>query len=361
MKKNVLHTIETRGPGGAEYVMLGLADLLNSHNYTNYGFFIKDGWIKNTFIERGYHTESHISSNNVFTIFFILIKLLRIIKRSDISVIHSHEFFMSFSASIVSCLFGVRSVCTFHGMSYHCDNWKRRLIMRFISRYSSLTVVSSEIKDKLITQASISPERIRIIENGIYIYDDVVQGGLKRELGLDSNDVLIGSVGRLNKIKGHRYFIDAAVLLVKKYSNVYFYVAGEGPARPELECLITEETLVGRFSLLGAREDIGNILASTDIFVLPSLSEGTSLALLEAMSFGVQIVATKVGNNANLVEKFPSGHLVDPEDSGQICSNIASIVDTKCYVKKDQDMIAHVRKFYSIERMLNEYISQYSI
>ncbi len=354
---NILHTIETRGPGGAEILVLNIAKYLASRNCRNFGCFIKDGWIKDEFSQNHFKIFFH-PLNTAIDIWFVF-KLIRFIKQNRINLIHAHEFTMSFYASIISLITGIGAICTFHGKNYHSDKFRRRLIMTFIANASKIVAVSQDVKSLICNKAYVDDKKIVVIENGIIIPEESNEGSLKKELNLSDDCILIGSIGRLHKVKGHSYLVKAAVELVKKFNNIYFIIAGDGPEKESLKNEITESGLDKKFLLLGTRNDINNILSSIDIFVLPSLSEGTSLALLEAMSHGLPIIATKVGNNANLLRNKNSGILIKPQSSVEIADNLSFIINTKAYKNIFNNNIQFVRNYYSFDIMIEKYISLY--
>jgi glycosyltransferase involved in cell wall biosynthesis len=351
---NILHTIETRGPGGAEVLVFDIAKYLAAGNCCNFGYFIKKGWLQDRFKAEGYETTYHPLKTGLDI--RLLYDLIGTIKKRRIDVIHAHEFTMSFYSCIAASFTGANVICTFHGMNYHSDNFRRQLMMKFIANTSSCVTVSEKVKNHICNHAKINAHKIVVIENGIKIPTEFSMGSLKKELRLPSDCILAGSVGRLHEIKGHQYFVNAAAELVKKYRNIYFTIAGDGAERESLFSKINESGLSDRFFLLGTRTDIQNILSSIDIFVLPSLSEGTSLALLEAMSYGLPIVATNVGNNGKLVKNEKNGFLIAPQSPGEISRSISRIIENAMFEIFRIENKQLVRESYSLDKMMQNYL-----
>jgi glycosyltransferase involved in cell wall biosynthesis len=135
--------------------------------------------------------------------------------------------------------------------------------------------------------------------------------------------VRIGAVANLRPVKGLDLLVRAAAEVLKTFPHVEFEVAGEGEQRAELERLIAELKLGGHFKLCGAVADVPAFLASLDIAVLSSRSEGMSNALLEYMAAGRAIVATRVGANSRLVREGQDGLLVAAEDPAALAAAIA--------------------------------------
>lgn len=355
---NILHTIETRGPGGAEILLFSMAEYLKEKKFSNYGLFIKEGWMLTKFNDAGFKTVYKPLNKGIDIPF--LINFVKIIKKLRIDIIHSHEFTMSFYSSIVSLLTSVKAISTFHGMNYHCDNKRRQWMMKFIANISNIVTVSDDVKNRICTNTGIDADKIIVIENGIEFPSNTIQGNLKAELGLPKNSVLVGSVGRLHEIKGYKHLVRAAKILTEKNSNIFFVIAGDGVEKESTSRQIIESGLSSRFYLLGTRNDVPNILSSLDIFVLPSLSEGTSLALLEAMSYGLPIIATDVGNNSKLIPNEKHGFLVKPKNPEEISHCVRKIIDNNLFKSFHFENRRLIKDFYSFEKMMKKYLAIYS-
>jgi len=355
---NILYTIETRGPGGAEILLFSMAKYCKDNGFSNHGYFIKEGWIKKKFNNAGFKTIYHPLKKGIDL--FFLIHFIKIIKKYQIDVIHSHEFAMSFYSSIASLLTGVKVISTFHGMNYHCDTKRRQWMMKFIAQISNIVAVSEDVRTLISSRAGINKKNILLIENGIKSSADIAKGGLKDELNLPEDCILVGTVGRLHKIKGHKYLVKAAKNLVDKNDNIYFIIAGDGAEKESIFRLIIQLGLSKRFFLIGARNDIPNLLSSLDIFILPSLSEGTSLALLEAMSYGLPIIATKVGNNPNLIKNSKHGFLIRTQHPDDIADCVQEIIDKNMFFMFSSANKKLVKEFYSFEKMMGKYLEIYS-
>jgi glycosyltransferase involved in cell wall biosynthesis len=138
----------------------------------------------------------------------------------------------------------------------------------------------------------------------------------------------VGTVGRLDPIKGHRYFLDAAAEVVKASPRCHFVLVGDGSGAEgdTLRLRASRLGLDGRVHFLGARDDVATLLREVDIFVLPSLSEGMSNALLEAMATGLPCVATRVGGNSEVIGSPSVGVLVPAGDPQALSSELVSLV-----------------------------------
>ena len=150
---------------------------------------------------------------------------------------------------------------------------------------------------------------------------------LRRELGLDPHDFVIGAVGRLMPVKGVEIFLQAARMLKDRGRSAKFLVAGDGPLASALQSLAREIGLADDVRFLGHRKDSHDILGLLDLFVLPSLSEGIPLVLLEALALSRPVVATNVGGIPEVVEDGRSGVLVPAGRPDELARGCLTVMD----------------------------------
>jgi glycosyltransferase involved in cell wall biosynthesis len=202
------------------------------------------------------------------------------------------------------------------------DRWLGRLCNRFVTR----TVVNCEAaRQAVLRDEAPDPHTVVVLENGVdlelFVGIPEVQGpsGLSRRQR-------VGVVANLRRVKGLDVFVQAAARLAGDFPNVTFHIAGEGEERSGLEQQIRELDLAGRVELCGRLRDIPGFLASLDVAVLPSRSEGMSNALLEYMAAARPIVATAVGAAPQLLVHGWHGLLVAPEDPTRLASGILHLL-----------------------------------
>lgn len=174
------------------------------------------------------------------------------------------------------------------------------------------------------------PEKISIINNGIDLSHfqphDKSEG--RKKLNLDNSERILLSVGSLNKNKAHALLINAFAEMTKTNSLWSLYIVGEGEERMNLEKQILDLELGQKVRLLGFQDHNSLLqwLNSADIFVLPSLSEGTPNALLEAMSCGLPVVASKVGGIPDLVQHEKEGLLFEPGSKDDLKEKLERLI-----------------------------------
>lgn len=218
-----------------------------------------------------------------------------------------------------------------------------------------IVVVSKIIEEEL--QKYISSEKIVFISNGIDLSNfgsvsDRNSKGIRDELGINKNGLLVGVVGNIVKEKGYDILIEAAKLLREKIPNLHFIIAGSESDRDVsnfLKDMILEYRLSNSFHLLGYREDIPLLLKSIDLYVNSSLTEAAPLSVIEAMAARKPVIATQCGGIADLVVNGETGYLVEPSDPKQLANAIAELLKNK----KQADLFAkegvkRARKFFDI-------------
>ncbi|MGI0024406.1 MAG: glycosyltransferase, partial [Nitrososphaera sp.] len=294
--KNVLHLIETSGPGGAEKVLISLAETLDKNRYTSLVCLLKDGWLKAQLQRRG--IETIVSPQHHSLDFHWLSRLARLLRDRPIHVIHAHEFAMNVYGSLLSRMTGIPIVATVHGKNYYWVKWRRRLAYQFVARQSVMVAVSEHLKRFLMQRVAIDPDKIRIVHNGIDLrrYSESDRPNtIWKDLQISGNRPVIGTVGNLYAVKGQTYLLRACVAVAKAFPNFVLLVAGRGEQLGVLEEEARDLGICGNVRFLGFCEDVPSLLQALDVFVLPSLSEGLPLSILEAMAFGKSVVASIVG------------------------------------------------------------------
>ena len=207
--------------------------------------------------------------------------------------------------------------------------WLRRGFRPLIHRYVPL---SRDLEDYLRGPVGVPESRICLICNGVDTQRfrpattraGVLPSGFARE-----DSLVIGTVGRLEAVKDQLTLVKAFVELVRSLpegERLRLVLVGEGSLRAAIEALLTEAGLTRQVWLAGARDDVPALMAALDLFVLPSLAEGISNTVLEAMACGLPVVATRVGGNAELVEEGKTGFLVERDDPTAMAVALAGYV-----------------------------------
>jgi sugar transferase (PEP-CTERM/EpsH1 system associated) len=292
----------------------------------------------------------------------IVAELVRVFRREKPDIVHTHAW-----GTLVEGLLAARLARVPHVI--HGEHGTMALrplqvrIQRLVwPRTDRILAVSSRLADRMAAVTGFPRERITTIRNGV---DASRFGGLsgaaaRASLGLPQDALLIGTIGRLVPVKHHTSLIEAVALLRDRGRAVTALIAGDGPLRAELEASIDAKGLRDRVLLLGHRSDPELVLAALDIFVLPSLSEGLSNTILEAMATGLPVVATAVGGNDELVEHDVTGLLVPASDSPALAAALDRLLASeRARAAMGAAALARARGAFSIDTMVENYARVY--
>lgn len=250
-------------------------------------------------------------------------------------------------------------IATHRGKIESFPRWRQMLHNILINRgvASTLIAVSDQTRQIAIDEG-IKPARITVIPNGVTPLDtsSIKRMEYRKELGLGENDIFLLSIGRLTYQKGHEYLVRAMPRVINRFPNAKAGICGEGPLRSQLQSQVMELDLSDHVKLLGSRVDVSPILASADIFVLPSRWEGLSRALMEAMAAGIPVIASHVDGTRDLIADGVHGLLVPPEDSESLGTSILQLLGNP---SKRTDLGAagreHVLRAHSTDAMCQKH------
>jgi glycosyltransferase involved in cell wall biosynthesis len=359
--KTILHLSSTSGPGGAEMIVSRLAGVLNPSRFRSVVCLYRPGWLKERCERQG--IETHVLEIGGMFDFGWVRKACRLVRREGISLIHAHEFTGNTYGSLVAKLVGVPLVATVHGKSYYSEQCKRRLAYRAVSRVATMVAVSEDLKRFITRTVGMPAKRIRVIYNGQEILPQIrpeEKARLRAEFGLEEIDSVVGVVGSLYPVKGHEYLLAAVPQVLNAHPRTKFLIVGRGDLEASLKEAVKRAGLERQVRFLGFREDISALLSLMDIFVLPSLSEGLSIALLEAMAAGKPVIATNVGGNPELVVDGETGYSVPPSDADALEAKLRLLLADKCRAKKlGENGQKRVQQKFSLQAMADNYQQLY--
>jgi glycosyltransferase involved in cell wall biosynthesis len=178
---------------------------------------------------------------------------------------------------------------------------------------------------------------------------------------LAGTDQLAVAVGNLYPVKGHTYLLEALALLAVRFPRLHVAIAGRGELDGPLLARAHALHVADRFHLLGLRSDIGNVLAGADVFVLPSLSEGVPLALLEAMLAARPIVASAVGEVPTVLDGGRVGVLVPPRDVAALAGALVNLLSDPAQARRlGAAAAARAAEVYTLSAMIDRYVALYA-
>jgi glycosyltransferase involved in cell wall biosynthesis len=250
-------------------------------------------------------------------------------RRYRFDLIHSHGYRADMFALAVSRLMGIPVVSTCHGFTATDRRLRfyQQLDIWLLRRLSRVIAVSAGIKEDLVRHG-LDAGKVPVIPNAIREVPTADSGerrsAIRARFGIAENEFVFGYVGRLSEEKGAEYLVRAAAK-VRKSRAIRLLVLGEGPQRADLEAAAGRAGLADRVIFAGFQRDPGEWYPAMDAFVLPSLTEGTPLALLEAMAHGIPVIASEVGGVPAVVSHERTALLVPPADTAALAGAMEAL------------------------------------
>jgi len=329
-KYNIVYIIDGLGMGGAERLMVPLLRNLNRQ------FFeprvcvlqVKDGNPAANDIRALGMPVDLISVERLrdMTAIYRIRKYLKAVKAD---LVHTQLEFANSLGSFASKLLRLPSVCTIHIMPSQDMKVKSKihqeieaLSLRFFC--DRIIAVSEEARLFYIEISNVSPQKVITIYNGIdltnFINVDRYEARLEvhKELGIPLDANLLTTVAVLRHLKGIQFMIQALPTVLDATPNVYYLIVGSGSHHDALVEEVDKAGVKERVVFAGLRNDIPRLLAASDIFVLPTLTEALPTVLAEAMAAQLPIVASAVGGVPEMVTDGRNGYLVSPGSPGEL-------------------------------------------
>ena len=250
----------------------------------------------------------------------LVFQVARIVREQYIDIIHCQRHKCTVYGTLAAWMASknVKVVTTIHGLNRTRTIGRKLLNHALFNRISCIIGVSEAVCHDILKTNRISPsEKVITVYNGIdtkrFNISGLTQQQAKTRLDLIDRDAFVfGTVGRLAKVKGQAVLLKAFARVCQKHPSSWLVLAGQGPLETELRELAAELNIDKRVIFLGYRKDIPEILRAYDVFVLPSLSEGLCLSLLEAMVSGIPVIASRVGGIPEVLNSPDLGRMVSP-------------------------------------------------
>jgi len=358
----VAHFFDTSGPGGAEKVLVTLVRELDPSRFQSIPCVRKSSWMHNELLHEN-REFFFLKDSRSYDIAF-LSDIVSFLKKQKVNVVHSHEFFMNLYSTAAAHLAHIPVVATVHGdIDYCSQKMRRRLAYRLIARKGCMVTVSQQVAERVHKDLGVPMKRMRTIYNGIddtQLQEEADLKKLRSDLHLPDGAPIVGMVGNLYPVKGYPFFIRSMQQVKRQFPDARFIICGRGKLQAELESLAKECGLENSLQFLGFRSDVRKLLQVMDIFVLSSLSEGLSLAILEAMEAGKPTVVTNGGGNPEVVVDGVTGFLVPARNPEVLAEKVSLLVrDRSLAQKMGQNGRHRVLSFFSRERMVRDYQNLY--
>ncbi|XPV76497.1 MAG: glycosyltransferase [Desulfovibrio sp.] len=339
----ILHLITGLGSGGAEHMLQRLALAMDNHEHCVVSM-LSPGPIGKELVDKGVRVESLNMSRGI---------------PSPAALLALRKLILEYNPDILqSWLYHADLLATFAGAISRVGGWKGRLVWNIrcsymdFSMYSPVTRITvkacakmSAIPHAVITNSNLaksfhqemgySPKKFEVLPNGFdvnrFTKDESAGSMIREELGISEDDFVIGMAARYDHMKGHRFFLEAAALLNKKWTgSVRFLLCGEGmdEQNQALMELIKRNKVEDSCVLAGSRNDIARVYNCCDLVTLSSLGEGFPNVLGEAMLCEVPCVTTDVGDASIIIGDV--GTVVPPANAAALCDGWLTYVEMDC-------------------------------
>jgi glycosyltransferase involved in cell wall biosynthesis len=297
-----------------------------------------------------------------------LIRLTRFLRSSRPDIVHTHTSKSGFIGRLAAHRAGVPVVMhTVHGFAFHEFSARRTELVyvaleRRAARWCDRIITVSEHHRRVALDRGIgTPDQVIAIPNGLAPDRCLPRNpptAIRAALGVGDSDFLLLGVGRLAEQKGFGYLLEALADL--RDPAVRLILAGTGPLEERLRRRAEELGLSERVRLLGFRDDIGDLLAACDLVTLPSLYEGLSIALLEAMAAARPVLTTAIPSNIEVTKNGEGAYLVAAHDAAALRDGIAALkVDPGLRAELARRGKAIFDADYTQDRMLAAYLAEY--
>ena len=293
-------------------------------------------------------------------------RIAEIMKEEQINLVHTHNeagLLYGVPAALKAQVTNI--VHTEHGKEPGYENKKAlKLAEKFLlKKVKHVVAVSKDMKDKLVTSSGINNDTVSVIHNGIdadNFYQPEHREAMRNALGIEHDDFVIGNIARMVPLKNHRFLITVFKELLKDLPNLKLVLVGDGLLSEELKTYSRDIGLSDSLLFLGERHDIAQLFSVFDLFVLPSLTEGTSMTIIEAMASGTPVVASKVGGNPEIIENGQKGLLI-PLDNILTWANAIKFIIENDIKRKEISKFAKnmVKERFSLRSMVDNYEKVY--
>lgn len=356
--------LESDEPGGAEMMVFRLSDELRRRGHTivpvgpeNGVGWLGDLFRRGGFVPEVYRLKSAIDAGCVKG-------LVQLFREHRIDAVHSHEFTMGVYGVAAARILGLPHLITMHGGLTVCKALRRRIALRWAMRASDHSVmVSRATQTQFATELGVDPALFTVVPNGVPIIEGDATG-VRAEFGVRDGECVIVAVGVLERHKGHRFLLEALAKLdteaAKRPWRLIIAGGAGGEEHTALRQYIADHSLEERVHIALNRNDVSDLLALSDVFVMPSLWEGLPMAVLEAMVAGKAIVASRIAGIPEAIVDGQDGLLVPPGETVPLADALRLLIqDPSRRAALGENAQERAYREFTVQVMADRYESLY--
>ena len=373
-KIKILHVITHLPIGGAQDNTLYTVELLDKEKYDISLCCNLDGDL----VERA----KKIEAIKLFDISFLcrevspyrdiraFLSLYKLFKEEDFTIIHTHSSKAGLLARLAAVLNKTPIVIhTIHGFAFNdfMNMFKKNFFIyveKLLAKWTDVLITVSNLNKKKIIDLNIAHEnKIKNIYSGIdlSLFTNKRNDEFRKELNLENDHLLLGSVGRLSNQKDPITMIEAFGIISKPFPNAHLALVGDGELKGKILEKIDQLKLNDRIHLTGNKNNPWSVYHSMDLFIMSSIYEGLGRSITEALSCGVPVVCTDVEGVPEIVRDNITGILVRPKDSNKLADAIIrTLNDMETAKKMAEEGRRFVNDNFDVNKMVNDIDSLYN-
>ncbi len=354
---NILQILPELESGGVERGVVDLADALIKSGYKSVVVSAGGRLVKDLEATSSVHYTMPVHRKSLFSIIWCVVKLKDIIEKENIDIVHARSRVPAWIAFFATLSTKAELVTTCHGY------YSRHFFSRVMGWGKRGIVISQVIGRHMMHDFGVSKEKIRLIYRGVDLNEFKFE---KKETMPAKQQKVIGIIGRITPLKGHKHFIKALPGILREFPQAKALIIGDAPEHKnqyldELKRMVDDLNLSDKVEFLGNVKDVPGILKKLDLLVLSTTTqEAFGRVVIEAGAVGVPVLATKVGGVVEIIEHEKEGLLVEPADAHAIAGAAVRVLKDK---KLADECLRNLRKKvednFSLEVLVRKTIDVY--
>lgn len=327
-KKKIIHLIQSLDSGGCENILLRTLPLLGEFEHVIITLKNRGEMAEN--FEKKNIPVKNIGQRSFFD-FFSYRRLLKTVKGMKPDLVVTYLFHADAIGRLFLQAFTRKKIIPFLRTTYNHPKYRKARIFEKLTRYfvKHYLANSESVKNYYIKNIGVPREKITVIPNGIDVayYQSLERNeNLRIEFDINPDETAIICVANLHINKGHQYLLEAFEEVYKDNQKTKLLLVGDGEEKKNLLEQIEDYDSKNNILFLGKRNDVPEFLKISDIFVLPTLFEGMSNAIIEAMAAGVPVITTDIPENRDLIENEKTGILFPVKNIHRLIEAIKSLM-----------------------------------
>ena len=266
-------------------------------------------------------------------------RLLFYLRKEKPDIVHTQLEFSATLGCLATRLLGIPNVSTFHVIhdpgTVKLTRWRYKFMWASYRYFANLILaVSDSVRNNIIEAGKIPPSKVFTLHNGIELerFSEIspdIANVSKKDFGIPENSIVLITVAVLRPPKGIQYILEAIPQILEEIPNAYYLIVGDGEHRNTLEEKAETLKISGHIRFAGYRSDIPELLALSDIFILPTLNDAFPTVLIEAMAAGKPVIASKIGGVPEIVQETINGILLPPGNPDAIRDACIRLIQDK--------------------------------